>query len=71
VTVTVTDNGPGIAPAVRDRLFEPFAPGPGSTTTGVGLAICKAVVVAHGGTIAVTDPLDGGACFVFTLPISS
>ncbi len=70
VTVSVTDDGPGIDPAIRDRLFEPFAAGPGSTTTGVGLAICKAVVEAHGGTIAVVDPPAGGACFVITLPIS-
>jgi two-component system sensor histidine kinase KdpD len=72
VEVAVSDQGPGIDPADRDRIFEPFMRGEGSTSSGVGLAICKAIVEAHGGSIAVTSAEDGdrtGATFVFTLPV--
>lgn len=67
VRVAVTDNGPGIAPHVADRLFLPFA----STkkgSMGMGLAISRSVVEAHGGTLW-TEPADpSGACLVFSLP---
>jgi K+-sensing histidine kinase KdpD len=69
LVVAVADHGPGIADDVRDHLFEPFrAAGPGSGT-GVGLAICRAVVDAHGGTIAAGDVPGGGAIFSFSLPL--
>jgi len=72
VEVSVSDQGPGVDPADRDRIFEPFRRGEGSTSSGVGLAICKAIVEAHGGSIAVQAPSGGdrtGATFVFTLPV--
>jgi two-component system sensor histidine kinase KdpD len=71
VQVSVTDQGPGIDQALRDRLFEPFERGPGSTSSGVGLAIVRAVVDAHGGTITIDDVEgeDGGAAVRFTLPV--
>ena len=64
----VDDEGTGIAPFERQRVFEPFRRGDGSSSSGIGLAICKAIVEAHGGTIAVTGAPSGGARFVFTVP---
>jgi two-component system sensor histidine kinase KdpD len=67
VVVTVADDGPGLDPAQRDSLFEAFHSGH-RATSGIGLAICSAVVEAHGGTIAAGDSPAGGACFTFSLP---
>lgn len=69
VTVSVTDEGPGIKPDEQATIFEPFRRAPGSSSTGIGLAICKAIVEAHGGHIAVENVLGGGARFSFTLPV--
>jgi K+-sensing histidine kinase KdpD len=69
IEVAVTDQGPGVAPADRERVFEPFLHGEGSTSSGIGLAICKAIVEAHGGTISVEESNGGGAQFLFTLPV--
>jgi two-component system sensor histidine kinase KdpD len=72
IEVSVSDQGPGVDPADRDRIFLPFSRGKGSASSGVGLAICKAIVEAHGGSIAVQGPDDSGrtgATFVFTLPV--
>jgi K+-sensing histidine kinase KdpD len=66
--VVVADDGEGIDPEVRTGLFEPFRSG-ARTTTGIGLAICAAIVEAHGGTLRAGDSPDGGACFQFTLPL--
>lgn len=71
--LTVSDDGPGIAPADRDRVFERFVrldsdrarSGGG---TGLGLAIVTEVVTAHGGTVAIDDPPYGGTTMVVTLP---
>jgi PAS domain S-box-containing protein len=72
-SVSVSDSGPGIAPALRERVFQPFvqigtagsAPAGG---TGLGLAICKRIVEEHGGTIAIGDAPGGGAVFTVVLP---
>ena len=69
IEVSVSDQGPGIDPADEDKIFEPFARGGGSTSSGVGLAICRAIVEAHGGTISVQRGEGGGARFLFTLPV--
>ena len=53
IEVSVTDQGPGVAAAEADRLFRPFERGPGSRSSGLGLAICRAFVEAHGGQIGV------------------
>jgi K+-sensing histidine kinase KdpD len=69
VVVAVSDAGPGLDPALRQRVFEPFRTAGDGVSTGIGLATCKAIVEAHGGTIAVRDGRDGGACFTFSLPL--
>jgi len=67
-SIMVDDNGPGVAPAERERIFDPYF-----TTktdgTGLGLAIVKKIVVEHGGTIDVSESTLGGASFVIRLPL--
>jgi two-component system sensor histidine kinase KdpD len=69
VEVRVTDQGPGILASLRNAAFQPFRAGPGSTSSGVGLAIVRAVVDAHGGSVAIDDGPSGGASVSFTLPV--
>ena len=69
IEVAVSDQGPGIEPTEHARIFEPFTKGPGSSSSGVGLTICRAIVEAHGGAISVQRAEAGGAQFVFTLPV--
>jgi signal transduction histidine kinase len=59
VQLAVTDEGPGITADFAQRAFEPFVAGPGSTTTGIGLALCRAIVTAHGGTIRLEPGATG------------
>ena len=69
--VTVSDQGSGIAPGDRERIFEPFRRLPGSRWqpgTGLGLAICKRVAENHGGSLTVESPHGRGSRFVLTLP---
>lgn len=72
VRLVVSDDGPGVAPEVRDRLFEPFVTtkevGKG---TGLGLAVCRGLVEAIGGTIELDASVARGACFVLELPRAS
>ena len=66
----VLDNGPGLADAVKDRLFEPLNSNK-PTGMGVGLSISRSIVEAHYGRIwARTNP-QGGAVFSFTLPLAT
>jgi len=67
VLVSVSDSGPGLAPEVRDRLFQPFVTTKASGM-GVGLSICRTIVEAHGGRIWADSRPGGGATFAFTLP---
>ena len=69
VTVTIDDDGPGLGGVDRDHLFEPWNTLGKGSLSGVGLAICKSIVEAHGGKIWVDDNTSGGARFVFTLPV--
>ena len=72
--VTVHDNGPGLPAGREEALFEKFARGQRESATpgvGLGLAICRAIVEAHGGSIRAGKSQDGGAAFTFTLPISA
>ena len=72
VVVEVQDNGPGVPPDIQHRIFEPFFTtkdvGKG---TGVGLAFSHRVVTAHGGTLSLDSPRDGGALFRVCLPTGS
>ena len=70
VEVCVSDQGPGLDSATTEELFKPFRSGPGSPGTGVGLAICKAIVEAHGGHISGANRPSGGAVFTFTMPLT-
>ncbi|MEU5758921.1 HAMP domain-containing sensor histidine kinase [Nocardia sp. NPDC047648] len=72
-TLSVGDDGPGVPPADRERIFQRFvrlddARSRDEGGAGLGLAIVRDVVERHGGTIRVTDGTAGGACFVVTLP---
>lgn len=71
VRLRVTDQGPGFDASVRERLFEPFASATGSGSSGIGLAICKAVVDAHRGTITADDAPGGGARITVEVPIDA
>ncbi|WP_287496436.1 sensor histidine kinase KdpD [Pandoraea sp. CB10b_02] len=75
VEVSVSDDGPGLPPGMEGRIFEKFMRGEKESAKpgiGLGLAICRAIVQAHGGRIHATDGPDGhGARFVFTLPIET
>jgi K+-sensing histidine kinase KdpD len=69
VEISVADEGIGVTRFDRERIFEPFRRGEGSASSGVGLAICKAIVEAHGGTIDVQPNAGAGARFRFTVPV--
>ena len=72
VEVEVADRGPGVPPDAASRLFEPFfrvRHSGGPSGLGLGLAVAKGLVEAHGGRISVQDRDGGGARFAFTLPL--
>jgi len=69
VLVAISDEGPGIDGGQLDHVFEPLRTGRASTSSGVGLALCKAIVEAHGGMIEATNNPTSGACLRFTLPV--
>ena len=74
--VSVEDNGIGIDRAHMDKLFDGSLPFSGTQqhsdqtrSLGIGLSVCRAIIQAHGGQISAHNLQDGGACFVFTLPL--
>lgn len=72
--IRVEDDGPGIAAADRERIFEPFiqgsAPQFGAVRgSGVGLSLVRAAARMHGGTVTVESAASGGACFVLNIPM--
>jgi signal transduction histidine kinase len=74
--LSVEDDGAGIAPEHRERIFERFvrldeARARDDGGSGLGLAIVAAIVHAHGGSVRVTDGRSGGARFEVTLPMSA
>jgi len=70
VEVVVEDRGPGVPVGERDRIFAMFNRVSGGGRAGLGLAIAKAFVEVHGGTIRAEERPGGGARFVFTLPVA-
>ena len=68
VIVDVTDNGPGVPQGVAEQLFKPFTTGGRAGGAGLGLAIARDLVRAHGGEIAMTETGPRGTTFRFTLP---
>jgi two-component system sensor histidine kinase KdpD len=74
LNVSVADDGPGLPPGQEESVFEKFARGERESVkpgVGLGLAICRAIVGAHGGTIRASNRPGGGAVFVFTLPLGT
>jgi PAS domain S-box-containing protein len=72
VRVNVADNGPGIPPHLRPRVFEPyFTTKPIGLGLGVGLAVSLGIVEAHDGTLTVDCPSEGGAVFTIMLPVGA
>ncbi len=69
---TVQDDGIGIPPEARERVFEPFERGAGAADrapgSGLGLAVCRRIVERHGGTIHADEAPGGGTVMTFTLP---
>ena len=71
--IRVSDNGPGVPAALRQRIFEPFFTSR-PDGTGLGLAVVRSVAEAHGGAVRLesdTEPGSGGACFVLCLPLAA
>lgn len=68
VAIEVRDRGTGIPAHVASRLFEKFVRSSSAPGAGLGLAVTRAIVTAHGGTIRVEHPPDGGARFCLELP---
>jgi two-component system sensor histidine kinase KdpD len=69
-TIEVADRGPGLPPGSESRVFERFFRAPGARVpgAGLGLAICRGIVEAHGGTITAENRDGGGALFRIVLP---
>jgi signal transduction histidine kinase len=75
VAVHVSDTGPGVPPAEAERIFERLYQVPGSQESsrrglGLGLYICRELVLAHGGQIWVDSQPGAGSTFTFTLPLA-
>ncbi|MEI8028867.1 MAG: ATP-binding protein [Comamonadaceae bacterium] len=71
LVISVKDRGPGIAPAEQDLIFEPYrrSDQSGQRGAGLGLALCRAIAIAHGGSLTVRRRGGGGSCFIATLPL--
>ena len=74
VAVSVIDNGPGIPKEIKSRVFDMFYTGENKVadsrrSLGLGLALCKSIINAHGGEITLTDNQPQGCNFTFTLPM--
>lgn len=73
VLVSVADNGPGVPDQAKPRIFDMFYSASNEVvdsrrSMGLGLALCKSIVNAHGGEITVSDCVPHGAVFTFSVP---
>jgi signal transduction histidine kinase len=69
VVISVQDTGPGIAPEIRPRLFQPFATAGKKNGVGLGLALSHQTVLDHGGQLWEDSSAASGACFFVKLPL--
>lgn len=72
--LSVADNGPGIPDSAKPRVFDMFYSASNRIadsrrSMGLGLALCKSIITAHGGEITVADHAPHGTVFTFTIPI--
>ena len=70
IVTEIEDTGPGIAPEIADKLFQPFATHGKAHGTGLGLSICKKIILDHGGRIWAPSEPNRGATFCFSLPLA-
>jgi C4-dicarboxylate-specific signal transduction histidine kinase len=70
ICVSVRDSGPGFRDGLETQLFEPFF-STKAEGTGMGLAIARSIIEAHGGTLFAENCADGGALFIICLPAAS
>ncbi len=73
ISVSIADNGNGIADDIKDKVFDMFYTGANKIadsrrSLGLGLALCKTIISAHGGEISITNNTPHGTVFTFTLP---
>ncbi|WP_377808615.1 HAMP domain-containing sensor histidine kinase [Azospirillum sp. A29] len=68
LTLTVADNGPGLAPRARENLFQPFAGSARAGGVGLGLAIAREVLRAHGGELRLVESDAAGTAFALDIP---
>jgi signal transduction histidine kinase len=68
--ISVVDNGPGFDPAVLPKVFERYQRGDRKGEAGIGLAIVKAIAVAHGGTVEARNNDGGGATVAIRVPLT-
>jgi len=68
--LSIADTGPGLPPALREKLFQPFVTTK-AAGMGVGLSICRFIIEAHGEKLKVADNAGGGTVFSFTLPLAA
>ena len=72
LTISISDHGPGLAEGQEERIFEKlvrFQVGDSRLGAGLGLAVCKGVMDAHGGKIQASNRPQGGATFRLSLPL--
>ena len=74
VRIEIADNGPGIPDSAKPRVFDMFYSASNRIadsrrSMGLGLALCKSIITAHGGEITVADHAPHGTVFTFTIPI--
>jgi signal transduction histidine kinase len=69
VVVEIRDDGPGIAPEVRERLFEPFVTTKVGRGSGLGLSISRKIVEEHGGRLELESALGAGTCVTLRFPL--